>query len=84
MKINQVAIVGLGNIGRRHLRILKDIRPDIEIRLVPSRGKNFVAEGFDPGSMFSIEEAVRAGVQAAIIASPAVSHVEQARILARA
>ena len=36
MVINRLAIIGLGSIGKRHLRLVSEIRPDIEIIVVRS------------------------------------------------
>ena len=35
-RVQHVAVVGLGSIGRRHVRILKMLRPDLQITLVRS------------------------------------------------
>ena len=53
-RIQHIAVIGLGSIGRRHVRILKRLRPELEITLVrsgkgqtwpeehrPKRGKDF-------------------------------------------
>ena len=85
MKINKLAIVGLGSIGRRHLRLLSEMRPDIEITIVRSgKGGSCDEESLAERVVFSIEEAVSCGVQAAIVSSPASLHLEQSLKLAKA
>ena len=34
--IKTVLVVGLGSIGRRHLRLIRELRPELEITLVRS------------------------------------------------
>ena len=85
MAINHIAIVGVGSIGRRHLKILRDLRPELEITLVRSGiGKNFNEIDLADRVVFSIEEAIALNIQAAIISSPATKHIEQALVLANA
>jgi len=84
-KLRRMAIVGLGSIGRRHLRVLKTMRPEIEVVLVRSgHGGDWPEEDMASFNVRTTEEAVSIGVDAAIIASPAPLHVEQARILIKA
>ena len=85
MVINHIAIVGVGSIGRRHLKILRDLRPELEITLVRSGiGKNFNEIDLADRVVLSIEEAIALNIQAAIISSPATKHIEQALVLANA
>jgi predicted dehydrogenase len=78
--VNRLALVGLGSIGRRHLRVLKQIRPDIEVILVRSgRGARWPEELLASESVDSIEEAINKGIDAAVISSPAPYHVQQAK-----
>ncbi len=85
MVINHIAIVGVGSIGRRHLKILRDLRPELEITLVRSGiGKDFNEIDLADRVVFSIEEAIALNIQAAIISSPATKHIEQALVLANA
>lgn len=80
--VRRMAIVGLGSIGRRHLRVLKTTRPEIEVVLVRSgQGGNWPEEDLASFNVRTAEDAVSIGVDAAIIASPAPFHVEQAKIM---
>lgn len=77
--IKRVALVGLGSIGRRHLRLLKAMRSEIEVILVRSgHGRSWPEETLSTESVSSIEEAIAIGIDAAIISSPAPYHVQQA------
>jgi predicted dehydrogenase len=85
MAINHIAIVGVGSIGCRHLKILRDLRPDIEITLVRSGiGKLYDEISLANRVVSSLEEAIALNIQAAIISSPASKHIEQALVLADA
>jgi hypothetical protein len=77
--IEQIAIVGLGSIGRRHLRLVREFRPEIKIIAVRSGGGNEVPEEkIADEIVYTVEDAIDAGIQAAIIATPAVYHIQQA------
>ena len=78
-KIKQIAIIGLGSIGRRHLRLAKEIRPDIKVILVRSgKGKKWPEEDMADIVVHKLSEAISIGLDAAIIATPAVLHIPQA------
>ena len=78
-RIQRLALIGLGSIGRRHLRLLKELRPDIEVILVRSgQGSRWPEEALAVGSVSTIEEAIGLDINAAIISSPAPFHVNQA------
>mgnify|MGYP001280246073 CR=1 FL=1 len=76
--LSHIAIVGLGSIGRRHLRLFRELRPELEITLVRSGiGQSWPEESLAQRKVFSISEAINAGAQAAIISSPSPYHIEQ-------
>ena len=83
MVIKCLAIIGLGSIGRRHLRLVSEIRPDIEIIAVRSGYSNALeGENLNVKTVYSISDAINAGIQAAIVSSPATLHLEQSLELA--
>lgn len=85
MNINKLGIIGLGSIGKRHLRLLKEIRPDIEVIVLRSgRGKSCKEEKLATKIVKSIDLIIAEGIQAAIISSPATLHIKQALVLAKA
>lgn len=76
----KVAVIALGSIGRRHVRTLGAVFPTVEILAVRSRRsprhseEDLVAKVLD-----SKDDAIRDGVDGAIICSPASQHVSDAR-----
>ena len=82
--LNCLAIVGLGSIGRRHLRLISEIRPDIKIIVVRSgHGSACDEEKMAVKITDSIGDAIKEGIQAAIISSPATLHLKQSLELAK-
>ena len=80
--INNIGIVGLGSIGCRHLRLARELRSDLNIVAVRSRkGKKIEEEKLVDSVVYSLEDAIGCGIEAAIIATPAVYHVQQAIVL---
>ena len=60
MKVNCFAIVGLGSIGCRHLRILRELRPDIKIIVVRSgKGLPREEEKLADKIVFSLDETMK-------------------------
>jgi hypothetical protein len=83
--IEHIAIIGLGNIGQRHLRLARKFRPKLEITVVRSGvGQEIPEEKIADKVVNTIEDALARGIQAAVIATPAVLHLDQATILLRA
>ena len=77
--INNIGIVGLGSIGRRHLQLVKELRPELNIIAVRSgMGKRVEEEKLISAVVHSLDEAMEYGIEAAIIATPAVYHIQQA------
>lgn len=77
--IKRLALAGLGSIGRRHLRMLKVLRPEVEVILVRSgHGRNWPELSLSQETVGSIEEAIAKGIDAAIISSPSSYHIQQA------
>jgi len=84
MQVNHVAIIGFGNMGRRHMRILKELRPEIEVTLVRSGvGEDWPEIKLAKRTVHSLADAISKGIDAAIISSPANFHLSQASELAK-
>ena len=78
-KIKQIAVVGLGSIGRRHLRLVREVRPGMQVILVRSgQGKKWPEEQLADAVVHTLSEAISIGIDAAIIATPVVFHVSDA------
>lgn len=82
--LKRVLIVGLGSIGTRHARLVREVAPSIEIialrhREYPGR----LPEGIDR-SVLSLDDALKFSPQAAVIATPASHHLDVALPLANA
>ena len=82
--VSTVLVVGLGSIGRRHIGIINNIFPDVNIVLL--RHKKCSEKEY--GSLrinqcvTTLNDAIKTKPQAAIIANPATKHVEIAKYLA--
>jgi predicted dehydrogenase len=81
--INRILIVGLGSIGKRHLRLARALMPNADIRVLRHQAGNAVPESAN-GSFSSIYEAIAFSPQTAVIASPAPFHIATAQALAEA
>lgn len=79
--INRVLIVGYGSIGKRHLRLARELLPNADIRVLRHQPASKVPE-FSNGLFFNIEDAITFAPQIAVIANPAPYHVSAAQALA--
>jgi len=77
--INHLGIIGLGSIGRRHLRLVKELYPELNIIAIRSgKGEKVEEEKLLNMVVHSLEEAIGYGIEAAIIATPSIYHIQQA------
>ena len=83
MSINHILIAGLGSIGKRHLRLARELFPKADIRVLRHQVTSEVPE-FSNGCFSTIEEAIAFAPQIAVIASPAPFHIATAQVLAEA
>ncbi len=83
MQIDRVLIVGLGSIGKRHLRLARALLPNADIRVLRHQVCVTVPE-FADGVFSSLNQAVAFAPQIAVIASPATFHLATALSLAEA
>ncbi len=82
--VSTVLVVGLGSIGRRHIGIINNIFPKINIVLLRHKEcNNEECESLSISQcVTTLSDAISAKPQAAIIANPATKHVEIAKELA--
>jgi len=83
MLIDRVLIVGLGSIGKRHLRLARELLPGADIRVLRHQACDDVPEYAD-GCFSSLEQALAFGPKLAVIANPATCHILAALPLAGA
>ena len=79
--ISRVLIVGLGSIGKRHLRLARELLPNANICVLRHQECDSIPEHAN-GCFSKLEEAIEFAPQLAVIASPASFHVEVAHSLA--
>ncbi len=82
--LERLLIVGLGSIGKRHLRIVRNRTPDVRIAALRHRRPE-EADSATPDleqMVTSVDEALAFRPQAAVIASPSSVHLEVASALA--
>jgi predicted dehydrogenase len=80
--IERALIVGLGSIGKRHVRIVRELFPKINITVLRHNQCDENNTGVD-SCVTTIEDAIARKPQVAIIANPATMHLEVAMQLAK-
>jgi len=80
----RVLIVGLGSIGRRHLRIVRQLMPDCEIIVMRHKACPEISEPGVDHCVTRLEDALQLRPGMAVIANPASYHVATALPLAQA
>jgi predicted dehydrogenase len=81
MVINRILIVGLGSIGRRHLRLGRKIFPQAQIKVLRHQATDDVPK-YSNGCFSTIADAIDFAPQIAVISSPAPFHIGVAQSLA--
>jgi len=79
--INRILIVGLGNIGKRHLRLARGLYPSANIKVLRHQQSVDVPE-YSNGCLHGLEDALMFAPQLAVIASPAPFHIAVAQTFA--
>lgn len=75
--IKKILIVGLGSIGKRHLRLTRKLLPSAKIKTLRHQIQTTIPE-FSDGVINSIEEGIKFKPDLAIISSPSSKHLEAA------
>jgi predicted dehydrogenase len=81
--IERVLIVGYGSIGKRHLRIAREVLLDADIRVLRHQPYGAIPQ-FADGCFSSLTEACTFAPQVAVIANPAPFHLDVAQAMAAA
>lgn len=84
MKIERLLIVGYGSIGKRHVRLARELIPDVKIILLRHSKCDDLQNTDIDICVTSLEEALKHQPQAAIVANPASHHLQVALSLAKA
>ncbi len=79
--VSRVLIVGLGSIGKRHLRIARELLPSSDIRVLRHQLTSEIPENAN-ACIFSLKEALAFKPHISVIASPAPFHIATAQVLA--
>lgn len=82
MVIGRVLIIGHGSIGKRHLRLARDLMPNADIRILRHQDCDSIPE-YANGCFSRLDQAIEFAPQIAVIANPATFHMDTARPLAR-
>ena len=77
MLINRILIVGHGSIGKRHLRLARNLFPDADIRVLRHL-KSASTPEYSNGCFDNIDDLHSFTPQLAVIANPATFHIEVA------
>jgi predicted dehydrogenase len=83
VQIDRLLIVGYGSIGKRHLRIARELLPSAEIFVLRHKYCESIPE-FANGCFSTLEHALAFAPQAAVIANPSSLHIQFAQPLAEA
>ncbi len=82
--LERLLIVGLGSIGTRHARLVRELVPGLQIVVLRHRSYKDMNEPGIDHCVTSLDEALRFRPQAAVIANPASHHLDAALPLAQA
>jgi len=83
MPVNRILIVGLGSIGKRHVRLARELLPEVDIKVLRHQECTTIPK-YTNGCFSNINEAVDFAPQLAVIAGPATFHMHTALPLAQA
>jgi predicted dehydrogenase len=81
--INRILIVGYGSIGKKHLKIARQMLPKADIRVLRHQAHREIPH-LSNGLFFNIDDAISFDPQIAVIANPSAFHVSIAMKLASA
>jgi predicted dehydrogenase len=83
--VNRILVVGLGSIGSRHVRIIRETYPDIDIAVLRHQNSDDKVESLGINHCFTnIQDAIDFSPDAALITNPAPMHLSAALPLAQA
>jgi len=80
--LSRILIVGLGSIGKRHLKIARELYPEIDIAVFRHRIDEVCPEGAN-FIFSSISDAKKFNPDIVVISNPASNHIEVAKVFAQ-
>lgn len=83
MSVSRVLVVGSGSIGKLHLRLVRELLPNADIRVL-RREVGALPSELANGGFSSLDQAIAFQPQIAVIANPAPFHLSTAQSLADA
>ncbi|TXH71055.1 MAG: Gfo/Idh/MocA family oxidoreductase [Thiothrix sp.] len=81
MSIERILIVGLGSIGKRHLRLVSDFLPEADIRVLRHQQSNLPST-IKNKCFFNLEEALKFKPHVTVLSNPAPFHIPIAQAFA--
>jgi predicted dehydrogenase len=81
--VERIAIFGAGSIGKKHLKVIRSILPNVEVKFFRHQEQNNL-DDFANDNLHSVDEVLKFSPQIAVIANPAPFHIKFAQILAEA
>jgi predicted dehydrogenase len=81
--VERIVIFGAGSIGKKHLEVIRNILPNVEVKFFKHQEQNRL-DDFANDNLHSVDEVLKFSPQIAVIANPAPFHIKFAQILAEA
>ena len=81
--VERIVIFGAGSIGKKHLKVIRSILPNVEVKFFRHQEQNNL-DNFANDNLHSVDEVLKFSPQIAVIANPAPFHIKFAQILAEA
>jgi len=80
VKVKKILVVGGGSIGKRHVRVARQLRPDAQIMVLTMHPGMNLPEGAT-GYLSSMDQALAYEADVAVIANASTAHVDSANLL---
>lgn len=81
-ELKTILIVGLGSIGKRHLRLLREISPDLKLIVLRRPGSSLKKIYEADHIVTNLKDALSYSPEAAIVCNPSTQHIQTSMVLA--